>query len=190
VVDSIFETLEKDLGLFTIRDGDLAENSLLPSSGFVDHFPGYDYLRRYKNLANIDFKLQIEFKGRKWFKKQRFNDLEKKIDDMRKSRKDYYHKNIFSSDRRRGIHDAVLNLMQREDYYYRYGNLSKNKQEMREYLYEHFRSYGERNENSEDIVDKAYKCGLFRPQEKTFFYLKVNPEKYTAFIASLDTKMD
>jgi hypothetical protein len=140
------------------------------------------------NLANIDFKLIIEFNGKKWLKTQKLNDLKKKINDRRKSIKDYYHENILSSDRRRGIHDALLNLMQREDYYYKYAYFSKDEQEMREYLFEHFRSHGERNENLEDIVNKAYKCGLFQPQKKTFFYLKVDPEKYNAFTASLGNK--
>jgi hypothetical protein len=185
VVDSVLETLEKDLGLFTIREGNLADNSLLSSSSFLDHFPSYDYLKRYKNLANEDFMLQIEINGRKWLKKQRLNDLVKKIDDIRKSRKDYYRKNIFSSDRRKRIHDAILNLMQIREDFYKYAYLFKDKQEMREYLLEHFRSYGEQNDNLEEIVNKAYKCGLFRAEKRTYYYPKVNHEKYQPFMASL-----
>jgi hypothetical protein len=185
VVDSVLETIEKDMGLFTVRDGELAENSLDPNYGFQNYFPGYDYLKRYKNLANIDFKLQIEFNGKKWFKTQRLVDLERKIDDMRKSRKDY-HKNFLSPSRRRRISDAISNLMQIREDYYKYAYLFKDRDEMKERLLEHFSSWsGEQNDSPEEIVTKAFKCGLFQPENKKFFRLKVNPGKYAAFVASL-----
>jgi hypothetical protein len=185
VVDSVLETFERDMGLFTVRDGELAEKSLDPNNGFQEYFPGYDYLKRYKNLANRDFNLQIEFNGKKWFKTQKLGDVERKIDDMRKSKKSYYNENFLSSERHKRIHDAILNLMQIKEDSYKYAYLYKNRQEMRERLLKHFTSYGEQNDSLEEIIAKAFKCGLFQSQKKILLYLKVNPEKYCDFMDSL-----
>jgi hypothetical protein len=185
VVDSILEILEKDMRLFTVRDGELAENSSLSISSYLDQFPGYDFLRRYKILANTDFKLLIEFNGKKWFKSQRFNELERWINGTRKSITNFHKEEILSPDRRRRINDAVVNLIQIREDSFKYAHLFVEEQDIREYLYNHFGLYGEKNENLEEIVNKAYGSGLFQADKKVLYYLKVNPEKYQSFIANL-----
>lgn len=182
VVDSIFETLEDDLGLFTVRDGKLAENSI---SSYQDQFPGYDYLRRYKNLAKTDFKLLIEFNGKEWFKPLRLNELERWINGMRKSLTNFHQVKILSPDRRRRINDAFVNLIQVREDSFKHVHLFLEEQDIRQYLYKHFEFYGEKNNNLEEIVNKAFECGLFQTDKKTLSYLKVNPEKYQSFIATL-----
>ena len=173
MIDSIFGTLEDDLGLFTVRDGKLAENSI---SSYEDQFPGYDFLRRYKNLANTDFKLLIEYNGKKWLKPQRLNELERKINGMRKSFNNYHGK-ILSRDRRRRINDALVSLFQIREDSFKLVHLFLEEQDIMEYLYKHFEFYGEKNNNLEEIVNKAFVCGLFQTDEKILSYLKVNPEK-------------
>lgn len=182
VVDSILETLEDELRLFTVRDGQLAENTI---SSYQNQFPGYDYLRRYKNLANTDFKLLIEFNGKKWFKPQRLNELERQINGMRESLTNFHQEKIFSPDRRRRINDALVNLYQIREDSFKHVHLFSEEQDIREYLYKHFEFYGEKNNNLEEIVNKAFDCGLFQTDEKTLSYLKVNHEKYSSFIKLL-----
>lgn len=182
VVDSILETLEKDLRLFTVRDGQLAENSI---SSYQDQFPGYDFLRRYKNLAKTDFKLLIEFNGKECFKPQRLNELERWINGMRKSLTNFHQVKILSPDRRRRISDALVNLIQVREDSFKHVHLFLEEQDIRQYLYKHFEFYGEKNNNLEEIVNKAFECGLFQTDTKILSYLKVNPEKYQSFIATL-----
>ena len=80
----------------------------------------------------------IEFNGKEWLKTQKLNDLKKKINNTRKSIKDFYLKNILSSDRRRGIHDTILNLLQIEEDYYKFVHLFKDEQEMKEHIIKRF----------------------------------------------------
>jgi regulatory ArsR family protein len=179
VVDSILQTIGKDMQLFTVRDGQLAENS---SFNFLDQFPGYDFARRYEKLAKTDFKLLIEFNGKEWVNTQIFDDLEKQIDDRRKSLSGYYYEKILSHDRRRRINEAIQHLIQVPEDYLKFSHLFRNEEDIRKYLYKQFSFYGEKSDDLQEIVNKGYECGLFQTEKKVLYSLKVNSEKYQFFM--------
>jgi hypothetical protein len=116
VVDTVLETIGKDkgLGLYTVRDGQLAE-SLSPFN-IREQLPGYDFVKRYTNLADTTFKVLIEFDGKKWIKTQKPNEVKKHIYDNRKSFAEYYSKHILSHDKRKRINEALQLLADKNDW--------------------------------------------------------------------------
>jgi hypothetical protein len=107
VIDSILDLNAKDMGLHTVLDSQLAEN--LSVFNIETHFPGYDYLKRYIELAKTNFKVLIEFDGEKWVATQEFGDLEKQREDTLKLYKEAYE-SIFSEQRRVRIKKAIQQL--------------------------------------------------------------------------------
>ena len=192
VVDTILETIGKDkgLGLYTVRDGQLAE-SLTPFN-MQEQYPGYDFLKRYSKLADTSFKILIEFDGKKWIKTQRSSDVRKHVFNKRKSFAEYYSKQILSQDRRKRINEALQILVDKNDWNkvkenLKWSHLFENKIELTEYLTQHFGFYGEKN-NPKEIVDKAFESGLLRTQSKILTYLISDPEpkKIQRFHSLLD----
>ena len=105
IVDSVLETIGKDMGLYTVRDGQLAES--LSSFTRQQQHPGYDFLKRYMKLVDTNFKVIIEFDGKKGVRRQRFSDVRKFVSDNQKPYIEYYVKQILSQDRRKRIYKGL-----------------------------------------------------------------------------------
>jgi hypothetical protein len=193
VLDTVLETIGKDkgLGLYTVRDGQLAE-SLTPFN-IQEQFPGYDFLKRHMKLADTTFKVLIEFDGKKWIKTQRSNEVRKHASNNRKSFAEYYSKKILSQDRRKRINEALQILADKNDWNKVKGNMKwshlfGNNKELTEYLIQHFGFYGEKN-NPKEIVDKAFESGILQTQNKKIIHLTLDPDpkKIQQFYSLLDS---
>jgi hypothetical protein len=177
VVDSVLEIRAKDTGLKTVRDGQLAED--LSIFNVETNFPGFDYLKRYITLANINFKVLIEFDGEKWVKTQRFNDIRKQRNDSlniyRKATK-----SILSENRRIRLNKAVQILSKdwlRIRNLLQYSNLFENEEDLKEYAYKIFGLHEQDKDRLKEAVQKAFESELLRYYKKALFYLEVDKEK-------------
>jgi hypothetical protein len=137
-------------------------------------------LKRYTKLANTNFKILIEFDGKKWIKTQNPNEIKKHADNNRKSFAEYYNKQILSQDKRKRINEALQILADKNDWNkaknnVKWSHLFESEEELTKYLIQHFESYGERD-NPKEIVDKAFESGLLHTQSKMLTYLTVTPD--------------
>jgi len=178
IVDSVLDTIGKDMGLYTVRDGQLAES--LSSFTRQQQHPGYDFLKRYMKLVDTNFKVLIEFDGKKGVRRQRFSDVRKFVSDNQKPYIEYYVKQILSQDRRKRINVALQGLADRQDWNkvkdsVKWSNLFENEEELTDFLCQHFGFYGEKN-NPKEIVGKAFESGLLQRQKKTLTYLTLDPD--------------
>jgi hypothetical protein len=177
-VDSVLETIGKDMGLYTVRDGQLAESLTLFT--MQQRYPGYDFLKRYMKLADTNFKVLIEFDGKKWVRAQKFNDIERFVNDTRKSYNEYYAKQILSQDRRKRINEALQRVADRGDWNkvkdsVKWSHLFETEEELIAHLCQCFGYYGEKN-NPKEIVSKAFKSRLLQRQKKTLTYITLDPD--------------
>jgi hypothetical protein len=193
VVDTVLETIGKDkgLGLYTVRDGQLAE-SLSPFN-IQQQLPGYDFVKRYTKLADTTFKVLIEFDGKKWIKTQKLNEVKKHIYDNRKSFAEYYSKHILSHDKRKRINEALQILADKNDWNkvknnVKWSHLFENEEELTKHLSQHFESYGEKS-NPKEVVDKAFESGILQTQNKKIIHLTLDPDpkKIQQFYSLLDS---
>jgi len=179
IVDSVLETVGKDkgLGLYTVRDGQLAES--LSGFNIQQQFPGYDFLKRYRKLADTTFEIVIKFNGKKWIRTQRFKDVRKLISDSQRLYNESM-KQILSRERHKRINEALQRLADYNDWNktkdsVKWSHLFENEEDLTKYLCQNFIFYGEKN-NPMEIVNKAFESGIFQKQEKTLTYLTLNPE--------------
>jgi hypothetical protein len=140
-------------------------------------------------LANTNFKLLIEFDGRDWAKKQKYEDLisnlEGNLNFYRKSAESKRAKNFIDKI------DFMFRMLARGSSSrdtFKESNLFKNKGELLDYLYElFFEKYqiGDKLKLRE-VIKKAYNCGLLEVSKKEFISVKVNKEKIWEFHRSLE----
>ena len=187
VVDSILDFKAKDMGLFTIFDQQFRDEVTI--FNMDTYHPAYDYIKRYLNLASSDFKVLIEYEGKKWAESQNFEDVEKNVEDTR----EFYNKfseDIGVLDRNIRINKAIYSLLQGG------GELTErsletylmfdSQKKLHEFIYNYFKLYQVGNEDKvKDIVQKALESGFFKIEEKVFYCLKVNKANKLQFFNSL-----
>ena len=187
LVDAILELKAKDIGLLSILD--FESRDTLSISNIEDRPPCHDDLKRRRELANTNFKLLIEFDGRDWAKKQKYEDLisnlEGNLNFYRKSAESKRAKNFIDKI------DFMFRMLARGSSSrdtFKESNLFKNKGELLDYLYElFFEKYqiGDKLKLRE-VIKKAYNCGLLEVSKKEFISVKVNKEKIWEFHRSLE----
>jgi hypothetical protein len=183
VVDSILDLKAKQMGLFTILDEEFRQR--LTTSNLNVYFPGYDALKRYETLAKTKFSVLIEFDGEKWASKQDFEDLEKRME----TRTEFFSENIHLTDQRVGFNKAIYNLLSGGDLWtakLHANHLFRSREELKEYLTNHFKINGITNKNQLDIILKnGFGTGFFSEEEMTLYQLNVRKNKELQFVKSL-----
>jgi hypothetical protein len=183
VVDSILDLKAKQMGLFTMLDEEFRQR--LTTSNFNVYFPGYDALKRYGNLAGTKFSVLIEFDGKEWASEQDFEELEKKIEE----RREYLSENIGLIDERAGFNKAIYNLLSGGGLWtakLQANHLFNSPGELKEYLTNHFKVNGIRDENKLKIIVKnAFDTGFFSVEKMPLSYLKVRKDRELEFLNSL-----
>jgi hypothetical protein len=184
IVDSILDLKAKDMGLFTILDQKLRDE--LTMFALDEQFPTYDYMKRYKQLATTNLKVLIEFKGREWVEKQNFEDLERSIEDRRKSHREFSNKAHLKA-RDIQIRKAVSQLAGGS-------NLTKNtlqanrlfasRQELNTFILNVFKLVYQ-GEDEQKIIKQAYKSGLFEVKKMPLIHLYVKKDRELQFYKSL-----
>jgi hypothetical protein len=188
LVDAILELKAKDIGLLSILN--FESRDTLSISNIENRPPGYDEIKRRMELANTNFKLLIEFDGRKWAKRQK--QKEEDLMNNYEETLNFYRK---SAERRRAMKfidkiDFIIKMLGRGSSSretFKESNLFKNKRELLEYLYElFFEKYqiGDKRKLIE-VIKKAYNCRLLEASKKKFISVKVNNEKIWEFHRSL-----
>jgi hypothetical protein len=187
LVDAILDLKAKEIGLNTILDFESRDS--LSIFNIEDKPPGYDDLKRRIQLANTNFKLLIEFDGRKWAEKQK-----QKLEDLMSDHKEYYDSYRKSLKERREQKliekvDSIIKMLasstSSRDTFEHLG-IFKNERELKDYLCKFFEIYYAEDKNKiKEVIQKAYNCGLFVETEKTLVSLKVNKEKIWKFHESL-----
>ncbi len=177
VIDSIFDLRAKNMGLHSVRDLELAKSS----SVFVqEKFPGYDYVKRYTELANVDFKLIIEFDGTKWVRNQNFDDQWRQITNnwtLNKQAIDDIRRNELGTKVRKAT-------KQMEDTYDKkqmsYLGLFETKQDLIEYIKQIFALY-QIGDMKEDAIKKAFMSRLVSCEKKSVYQLNINSKSIETF---------
>jgi len=185
LVDAVLELKAKDIGLLSILD--FGSRDTLSISNIENRPPGYDDLKRRMELANTNFKLLIEFDGRDWAKKQKYEDLmsnhEEYLNFYRNSAKNKRAKKFVDKI------DFIIRMLARPSFSrdtFEEHSLFKNKKELKDYLRKFFEEYQVADKNKlKGVIQKAYNCGLFVESKKTFVNLKINKEKIWKFHESL-----
>jgi predicted transcriptional regulator len=187
LVDAILELKAKDIGLLSILD--FESRDTLSISNIEDRPPGHDDLKRRRELANTNFKLLIEFDGRDWAKKQKYEDLisnlEGNLNFYRKSAESKRAKNFIDKI------DFMFRMLARSSSSrdtFKESNLFKNKGELLDYLYELFVEKYQIGDKLKlrEVIKKAYNYGLLEVSKKEFISIKVNKEKIWEFHRSLE----
>jgi hypothetical protein len=176
VIDSIFDLRAKEMGLYMVRNMELAQSFSIFDS---EKFPGYDYLRRYEKLADIDFKLIIEFEGKKWVRNQSFADLWSEIE-----RNSNLYKEAGERIKREELGIRVSGAMKQlevnnDDKQMAYLGLFKTKQDLVEYVTKIFSLYYISNKKQD--VRKAFESGLMSYEKKTLYHLNINSKRIENF---------
>jgi hypothetical protein len=186
LVDAILDLKAKEIGLDTILDFESRDS--LSIFNIEDRPPGYDDLKRRIQLANANFKLLIEFDGRKWAEKQK-----QKLEDLMSDHKEYYDSYRKSLQERHNKEiikkiDRIINMLpstSSKDTIEHLG-LFKNQSILKDYLYKLFEiKYAADKNKINELIQKAYNCGLFEESKRMFISLKVNKEKIWKFHESL-----
>jgi hypothetical protein len=186
VIDSILDLNAKDMGLHTVLDSQLAEN--LSVFNVETHFPGYDYLKRYIELAKTNFKVLIEFDGEKWVATQEFGDIEKQREDTLKIYKEAYE-SIFSEQRRVRIKKAIQQLSLDSNTTMnglKHLHLFETEPKLKEFVYKTFGLFEKDNNKLNELVTKAFATGLLKYDRKVLYHLKMNKEKLHKFNNSIN----
>jgi hypothetical protein len=181
LVDAILELKSKDIGLLSILN--FESRDTLSISNIENRPPGYDDLKRRMQLANTNFKLLIEFDGREWAKKQKYEDLMSNHEEYL----NFYRKSAESRRAKKFVDkiDFIVKMLARpsasRDTFEEH-SLFKNKKELKDYLRKFFEEHQVADKNKlTEVIQKAYNCGLFAESKKTFISLNVNKEKIWKF---------
>jgi predicted transcriptional regulator len=173
LVDSILDLKAKDIGLNTILDFEYRDS--LSISNVEDKPPGYDDLKRRVELANTNFKILIEFDGRVWAEKQGqkledlLSDQKEYFDSYRKSLQERHDKEIIQKI------DRIINMLPSTSSKHTIEHLGlfKNQSILKDYLYKLFEiKYAVDKNKINELIQKAYNCGLFEESKRTFVSLK------------------
>jgi hypothetical protein len=185
VIDAILDLKAKDMGLYTVSDSQLAES--LSVFNIETNFPGYDYLKRNIALANNNFKVLIEFDGKKWVKTQKFNDLKKQREATLKLYKEEPER-ILLQERRIRIKQAIQLLDT---------NITKDRlqdlhlfateAELKEFVYKTFELYEKDSNKLKQVLRDAFASGLLECDKRVLYHLKMNKEKIQEFYNSINS---
>lgn len=176
VIDSIFDIRAKGMGLHMVRNMELAQSFSIFDS---EKFPGYDYLRRYEKLANIDFKLILEFEGKKWVRNQSFGDLWSEME-----RNQNLYREAMERMKRQELGVRVRGAMKQlevtnDDKQMAYLGLFKSRQDLVDYVTKIFSLYNISNKTKD--VRKAFESGLMSYEKKSVYHLNLNSESVENF---------
>jgi hypothetical protein len=183
VVDSILDLRAKEMGLFSILHEEHRDR--LTPFNIRSYFSGYDAIKRYEDLAKTRFRVLIEFNGEKWVSKQDFEDLERRIENSR----DHFSKNIGLINERAAFNKGIYNLLSGGDLSVaklRSNHLFNDREELREYLKDHFKINQITNKNQINMILKnGFDTGFFSIEKRTLYHFKVRKEKELQFLDSL-----
>jgi hypothetical protein len=183
VVDAILDVRAKELGLASILN--LEHRNKLTVENMPTYFPGYDVQRRYVSLADIGFKVLIEYEGDKWVKKQSFKDLAEWYADnfltYKKSKEEFHSKK-----REERLEMAIQSIMTGVGIDYRglkeieKGRFFNSKEELKRYMIKEleFSVPEDKGDRANHLVEKLEETGVFEYHTKTYHYLKVNKKKF------------
>jgi hypothetical protein len=192
VVDVILDHRAKSRGALTILDQELRDRATV--FNIDTYYPAFDYRKRYKDLAAIDFTVLIEFKGKKWIESQNATNIENSLDSsIEASREEYVQslRKLRLADRDIRISKAIYNIMGGSG---RRTLTEKSLQANRlfysrtagiDYIRNWFRVNQVDQLHTEDIIQKAIKSGYFRIEKKKFYHLKINKAKKLQFFNSI-----
>jgi len=181
VIDSILDIKAKNMGLHTVLDSQHAES--LSVFNIEINFPGYDYLKRYIELAKTNFKVLIEFDGEKWVATQEFGDLEKQREDTLKFYREASER-IYSEQRRIRMKKAIQQLSLDSNTTrngLKYLHLFEAKVDLKEFVYKTFELYEKDNNKLKELVREAFATGLLKYDREVLYHLKMNKEKLQEF---------
>lgn len=191
VTDSILDLKAKQMNLSTILDEQFRDQltHLLP--------PGYDTMKRYQQLAKTKFNVLIEFNGLEWVKKQKFQDLEKMVEeDNPWTRSKHFSENVSTMDQTVRLNNAIYQLWASggsndlSSTTLQANNLFGNITGLKEHVYDHLKLFHVSKDDSKinDIVEKAFDAGFFSIEKKDLYHLKVNREKELGFFNVINSK--
>lgn len=183
VVDAILDVRAKQLGLASILN--LEHRRKLTVENMPSYFPGYDIQKRFATLADIGFKVLIEFEGDKWVKKQSFGDLEKWYEDTFttywKSKEEFRAKK-----REERLEMAISDILMSMGIDHRglkemeEGRFFDTKEDLRQYILKRLEFYvPEDNKELANLwVEKLEEYGAVEYRTKTYHYLHTNKKKF------------
>ena len=185
LLDAILDSKARDVGLFSTL------KSEYPYA--INHFNyetmpvGYDFVKRFKQLAATKLDLFIEFDGETWTKKQNFNKLENEHQILYKTSKNSLGR-IRSLDYRRKIEFVVHKLIdpdwEKEDKLETM-QFFETKKELIDYVHRLLRRFGMEQDKLEEILRSGFDSGFFQTKKMTLHHLTINRANEPKFFKSL-----
>ncbi len=185
IVDAILDLKAKDMGLFSTL-----KSEYLYAINYLNYetMPrGYDFVKRFKELASAKFNVVIEFDGDKWVRGQNFNILE---NDHQKIYKDANT----SLERLRSLEykskiDHIIHKWLDPGW-------DKDKELEEMFIFESekavndnvsmlFKRLGIEENKAKEILRYGYKSGFFQIKKQNAYYLNINKANEASFFKSL-----
>jgi hypothetical protein len=192
VVDIILDFRAKAKGALTILDQELRDQATVFNTDI--RYPGFDYRKRYEDLADINFAVLIEFEGKKWVESQISTNLENSLDNSLEVNRELYVQSLRKlrlSDLNIRISKAIYNIMGGSgrkaltEKSLEANRLFYSTDALRDYIRNWFKVYQVDQLHMEDIIQKGFESGYFEIEEQKFYHLKFNKAKKLRFFNSI-----
>ena len=185
LVDAILDSRAKDIGLFsTLKSEHLyAVNDF----NYETMPPGYDMMKRFKQLAGTKFKFFMEFDGAKWVNKQNFGKLGKEQQIRSETSKNSLNRIRSLNDKRKLqfiVHELIDPVWNKEDTLENM-HLFETKKESKVHIYKLLKRFGIEHDKIEEVLRRGFDSGLFQTERRTVYHLTIKRANESKFFESL-----